>query len=312
VLGVLVAAGCGSGGAPADVPVPLDAAIADDASVPDGPQRLGADAPLPPDASVADGAGGDDSGCVPPTGPDWAGCGTFFCGGTLRSDWLLSKAATGVCTTDAPYLADELYAMCDSPGSSPSACVGLAVGQEFCHGGVLTALCMVDDDCPAGAGCVQEGIEAGGVHFGTCEKRCSTAGNGECGLCGIGCDLPSGFCVGFGPGYPTNVPCDDTHAAIAITLDYTMGWNNGRITLTIPGAAPVSFAIRSNGLEAGSVSITWPYPSGATAGPATAEFRGDLEFYLFSGTASFSADPTQCTRVTVQVTAHSTLADAGP
>jgi hypothetical protein len=87
--------------------------------------------------------------CQTPTGPSSLGCDAFICAGDLQSDWVTSQAATGRCTTSVPSLTGELYAGCDWTGITPSACTGIAVGQQLCSStSGWTELCDVDGDCP--------------------------------------------------------------------------------------------------------------------------------------------------------------------
>jgi hypothetical protein len=230
--------------------------------------------------------------CVAPTGPSGAGCEAYFCGGELATDWMTTQLATGFCAPSPPERGGQLYSSCTSIGSSPDQCVGLAAGQQVCRGWALTALCEHDSDCPAGSRCHPDFGQ-----LGTCQKTCSAAGNGDCGRCDLACDTTLGLCVRPGPGYPTNVPCDSTHAAIAVTLTLPQPFLSASLTLTVPGASPTVFS-----LLPGTTAVTAFYPSGATTGAASASFEGETELARLGGAASFHSDPTACTAVTVPVT----------
>jgi hypothetical protein len=96
-----------------------------------------------------------------------------------------------------------------------------------------------------------------------------------------------------GPGYPTNILCDSTHAAIAVTLDLPKLYQRASLTLTVPGASPTVLY-----LLPGTTAVTAFYPSGATTGAASVSFEGETEHERLGGDASFQADPTKCTAVT--------------
>ena len=243
--------------------------------------------------------------CTPPTGPVEANCQAFSCGPTLSSAWLSGQIASGTCSPTPPALAGQLYASCTpaNGGSTPSLCTGLAAGQQLCVGLALTALCQNDADCPNGTRCYPQGIAS----FGTCEKTCSAAGNGECGRCDRACDTTAGLCVAVGPGYPTNTPCDATHPAIAVTLVLPEGFMNATLAVSVPGSDATIVH-----LLPGTTVVTLPYPPGSTAGAGSVAFSGDGPgIDLLGGEATFPSDPSACTAVTVEVHVTSGPPDAG-
>ncbi len=243
--------------------------------------------------------------CVAPTGPAGAGCEAFYCGPALATDWMSAQLSTGFCTVAPPEQAGQLYSMCSVIGSSPYECTGIAAGHYLCVGSSLTALCEHDADCPAGTRC---DYDFGFASFGTCEKTCTAPGNGDCGRCDRACDTTVGLCVRLGTDYPTNIPCDSTHPAIAVTLALPELYSRASLTLTVPGANPVVLH-----LDLATTMLTVAYPVGATAGDATLAFEGDGPGVdRLGGGADFQSDPTKCTAVTVHVSVTQGIPDAGP
>lgn len=264
------------------------------------------------DAAVADAASSSiDAPCPQATGPNGANCeNAFRCAGRLQGNWVRAQEMTGFCTSSPPRVPDELYSHCATLHVI-NACSGLAVGQQFCSGGALTALCQQDSDCPAAARCGNRSLSsASGGSFGVCEKPCSTAGNAECGTCDRQCDLGSGLCTAPSTGYPTNLPCDDTHGALDVSVDIPLqyaGVPMKQITLEIPGSGRLQFYL----LE-GTTSQLLPYPSAATSGPATATlYAVGPGPNTVQGSVDFQSDPSTCTHVTIPGRLV-TQADAGP
>lgn len=78
----------------------------------------------------------------------------------------------------------------------PPGCAPLPFGQEFCAGGVWTALCAKDEDCAKGMRCdwrLGEGSTPDSTTYGICAKTCRASGD-ACVRCDMECDSEAGVC----------------------------------------------------------------------------------------------------------------------
>jgi hypothetical protein len=112
--------------------------------------------------------------------------------------------------------------------------------------------------------------------------------------------VTTGLCILVWPDYPTNIPCDAHDPAIQVTLELPHPvFRDGAINLELPGSGTLT-----QRLQPGTSQLTLLYPAGTVAGPATAIFFGDQELSTLDGRTTFTADPTSCTMVTIQVQEH--------
>jgi hypothetical protein len=219
------------------------------------------------------------------------------------------QIASGSCAASPPP-GTELYQSCDEVTTIPSLC-GLEAGMQTCSGS-WTSLCQKDADCPNGTLCLS-GRGVGDVPvgaFGTCAKTCATPGNVACGRCDLGCDTTIGVCTAYAPRYL----CDASHPGIDVTV--TFSGTGGSATfgqtfnLDLPGSGALSVNVSPTDQFVNGEMII-PYPAGTVAGPATIAFYGSGPGVInWDGSATFDADPTMCTKVTIVATS-SGLPDAG-
>ncbi len=220
----------------------------------------------------------------------------------LKTDWAESQTTCG-------FLMDggtELYGNCTSSDPAPE-----MPGVQFCFNNTFwTQACAGDGDCPAGTQCAP--YIAVSPPAGVCAKTCTLYGNADCGNCDLWC--LNGLCTQGGPGYPTNLPCDATHPGIQAALLGFTGLGSdleNRWTFTLPGATLTEGVTNYQIVNGDELHVIFPWPAGTTTGPATTTFMAEGPGVIeYQGSATFTADPTACVAVTIQLSDG--LLDAGP